>query len=128
MEKFYGTGRRKRSIARVYLSPGTGKIQINRQDMETYFPRLLLQKRVLAPLELVEKMTTIDILAFVKGGGKAGQADATKLGIARALVESDQELRPPLKKAMLLSRDTRVVERKKYGQKGARARFQYSKR
>lgn len=128
MEEHYGTGRRKTSVARVYLRPGNGKIQVNRQDMKEYFPRLLLQKRLQAPLKLTEQSSAFDVLAFVKGGGKSGQADAMKLGIARALVESNQELRAPLKKARFLSRDTRVVERKKYGQKGARARFQYSKR
>ncbi len=126
--QFYGTGRRKSSIARVFLRPGSGKFVINRKGYEEYF--VTEQQRVSAkrPLVLVEVLTNFDVLANVSGGGVSAQADAVKMGISRALLEFNPELRKTLKTEGLLSRDARIKERKKYGQKGARKRFQFSKR
>ena len=126
--QYYGTGRRKSSVARVFLRPGTGNFVVNQKPHDTYF--VTIEQRVAAkrPLELVELAGTFDILATVKGGGVSAQADAVKMGIARALLEFNIELRKTLKADGLLSRDARIKERKKYGQKGARARFQFSKR
>ena len=121
-------GRRKRAIARVYLRPGAGNLVVNKQPYEEYFGRESLQMVVRQPLELVEHEKSFDILVTVRGGGKSGQADAIKLGISRALTEYDGRLRPTLKQAGFLTRDARIVERKKYGQPGARKRFQFSKR
>jgi small subunit ribosomal protein S9 len=126
--QYYGTGRRKASVARVFLRPGSGNFAVNQKPFETYF--VTHQQRVSAkrPLELVELSGTFDVLATVKGGGVSAQADAVKMGIARALLEFNLELRKTLKGDGLLSRDARIKERKKYGQKGARKRFQFSKR
>jgi small subunit ribosomal protein S9 len=126
--QYYGTGRRKSSVARVFLRPGTGNFVVNSKPHDTYF--VTIEQRVAAkrPLELVELAGTFDILATVKGGGVSAQADAVKMGIARALLEFNIELRKTLKADGLLSRDARIKERKKYGQKGARKRFQFSKR
>ena len=126
--QYYGTGRRKSSVARVFLRPGTGNFVVNAKPHDTYF--VTIEQRVAAkrPLELVELAGTFDILATVKGGGVSAQADAVKMGIARALLEFNIELRKTLKADGLLSRDARIKERKKYGQKGARKRFQFSKR
>ncbi len=126
--EYYGTGRRKTSVARVYLRPGSGKIVINRRDFETYFPNETLRMIINQPLQLTETEGKYDILVNVCGGGISGQAGAVRHGITRALLESNGELRPTLKKAGLVRRDPRKKERKKYGQKGARARFQFSKR
>jgi small subunit ribosomal protein S9 len=128
VEQYLGTGRRKRGIARVFLRPGSGKITINGRAFENYFPTEAGRAPVRQALATVEMPDRFDILILANGGGVAGQAGAIKLGIARALVEFNAELRAPLKKAGLLTRDPREHERKKYGQKGARARFQFSKR
>jgi len=122
------TGRRKTSIARVYLVEGKGNITINKRPAAEYFPRLILQKSLKEPLELAKMLDRFDIHITVCGGGLTGQAGAIKLGIARALLKLDGELRLKLKRAGCLTRDSRQKERKKYGQKGARARFQFSKR
>ena len=126
--QWYGTGTRKNSVARVYLRPGTGTVTVNRRTLDDYFPNEVLKMIVRVPLQLTEVGDQFDILAFVKGGGISGQAGAIRHGISRALCEYSQELRPVLKKEGLLTRDARKKERKKYGQKGARARFQFSKR
>ena len=126
--QYYGTGRRKAAIARVFLRPGTGNYSINRKPYETYF--VTEQQRVSGKrtLILTELASSFDVFATVKGGGVSAQADAVKMGVARALLEVNPELRKVLKSEGLLTRDARVKERKKYGQKGARARFQFSKR
>ena len=126
--QFYGTGRRKEAVARVWLRPGEGKIDINRDPFEKYFGRPILQSIVQEPLKLTNTIGRYDVLINVTGGGVTGQAEAIRHGIARALINSDSSLREVLKKGGLLTRDARVKERKKYGQKGARARFQFSKR
>lgn len=128
LEQYYGTGRRKSSTARVYLRPGKGNFVVNRTDINTYFNRDSLKLMMNQPLELLSLLDKFDILVNVKGGGKAGQAGAIRLGIARALLQYDPNLRPSLKKQGMLTRDARKVERKKYGQPGARKRFQFSKR
>jgi len=126
--QYYGTGRRKTSTARVYLRPGTGAILVNRREFETYFPNQALQMIIRQPLNLTETTGKFDVLVNVDGGGPAGQAGAVRHGITRALMEYNADLRPTLKKAGLVTRDPRQKERKKYGQKGARKRFQFSKR
>jgi len=126
--KSYGTGRRKSSIARVWLVPGKGSIKINKRTLDNYFGRDSLSTVVEKPLELVNKKNELDVFAKVEGGGITGQAGALRHGIARALLQYDPTLRSILKKEGLLTRDARMKERKKYGQKGARARFQFSKR
>ena len=124
----YGTGRRKTSTARVFLRPGNGTISINRNELKVHFPTESLRTRITEPLVLCEVTDKFDVIATTKGGGFTGQADALRLGIARALLKSDPELRPQLKKAGFLRRDPRIKERKKYGLAGARKRFQFSKR
>ena len=124
----YGTGRRKTSTARVFLRPGNGTISINRHELKVHFPTESLRTRITEPLVLCEVTDKFDVIATTKGGGFTGQADAIRLGIARALLKSDPELRPQLKKAGFLRRDPRIKERKKYGLAGARKRFQFSKR
>ena len=126
--QYYGTGRRKSAIARVFLRPGSGEFKVNNKPFETYF--VTEQQRVAAKKSLVVSETsgTFDVLTTVSGGGVAAQADAVKMGIARALLEFNVELCKTLKAEGLLTRDARVKERKKYGQKGARKRFQFSKR
>jgi len=124
----YGTGRRKSSIARVWLQPGQGKVQVNDRPVDEFFPHPTLKMLLMQPLKIVDLEGKYDIMATVSGGGSTGQAGAIRLGIARALVQADETMRTALKKAGLLTRDPRVKERKKYGQKGARARFQFSKR
>ncbi|MEK6716578.1 MAG: 30S ribosomal protein S9 [candidate division NC10 bacterium] len=124
----YGTGRRKNSVARVWLRPGEGKIQVNDRPVDDFFPRPTLKMLLAQPLKVVGMEGKFDVLATVSGGGTSGQAGAIRLGIARALVRLDEAMRTTLKKAGLLTRDPRMKERKKYGQKGARARFQFSKR
>ena len=126
--QFYGTGRRKTSTARVYLRPGTGNIQVNRKAFDVYFPNETLRMIIRQPLQLTETAGKFDILVNVAGGGPAGQAGAVRHGITRALMEFNADLRPTLKQAGLVTRDPRIKERKKYGQKGARKRFQFSKR
>ncbi|HEX3469613.1 MAG: 30S ribosomal protein S9 [Silvibacterium sp.] len=126
--QYYGTGRRKSAIARVFLRPGSGNFKVNEKALEAYF--VTEQQRVSAvrPLVLTELTATFDVVTTVKGGGVSAQADAVKMGISRALIEFNAELRKTLKTEGLLSRDARAKERKKYGQKGARKRFQFSKR
>jgi small subunit ribosomal protein S9 len=126
--QYYGTGRRKTSTARVYLRPGSGKITVNKREFDAYFPNEALQMIIRQPLTLTENAEKFDIYVNVAGGGTAGQAGAVRHGITRALMEFNSDLRPSLKKAGLITRDPRQKERKKYGQKGARARFQFSKR
>ena len=127
-QEYYGTGRRKTSTARVYLRAGAGEVQINRKSFEQYFPNETLRMIIRQPLQLTETTTKFDILVNVTGGGPAGQAGAIRHGITRALMEFNTDLRPTLKQAGLITRDPRIKERKKYGQKGARKRFQFSKR
>jgi len=126
--QYYATGRRKTSAARVFLRPGSGSISVNSREFENFFPTEALRTQVKQPLLLTETADKFDIYATVAGGGVAGQAGAVRLGIARALVEYNGELRPRLKKEGLLTRDARNKERKKYGLAGARKRFQFSKR
>ncbi len=126
--QYYGTGRRKTAAARVYLRPGAGDMSINGRTLDTYFPNEVLKMVIKQPLLLTETAERFDIYVRVAGGGSAGQAGAIRHGISRALLEYNGELRDRLKSAGLLTRDPRKKERKKYGQKGARARFQFSKR
>jgi len=126
--EYYATGRRKTSTARVFLRPGQGSITVNHREFAQYFPTDALRTQVRRPLQLTETGDKFDILATVGGGGVNGQAGALRLGIARALVEFNAELRRQLKKDGLLTSDARVKERKKYGMAGARKRFQFSKR
>jgi small subunit ribosomal protein S9 len=128
LDRFYATGRRKTSIARVWVRPGSGRIVVNRRTFEDYFPRETLRMIIAQPLGVTNTTGQLDILVTVKGGGPTGQAGAVRHGIARALARLDEKLRQPLKKAGLLTRDPRMRERKKYGQPGARQKFQYSKR
>lgn len=126
--EYYATGRRKTSAARVFLRPGTGTITVNSRQFDSFFPTEVLRTQVRQPLLLTETADKFDILATVAGGGVAGQAGAIRLGISRALVEYNAELRKRLKQEGLLTRDARAKERKKYGMAGARKRFQFSKR
>ncbi len=126
--QYYGTGRRKTSTARVYLRPGSGNITVNKREFNSYFPNEALQMIIRQPLTLTDTIGKFDIYVNVDGGGSAGQAGAVRHGITRALMEFNADLRPTLKKAGLVTRDPRQKERKKYGQKGARKRFQFSKR
>ena len=126
--QYLGTGRRKSSVARVFLRPGKGDIQVNGRSFENYFPTESARAVVRQPLAATETVDKFDLLILADGGGVAGQAGAARLGIARALVEFNAELRSRLKKLGFLTRDPRGHERKKYGQKGARKRFQFSKR
>lgn len=126
--RYYGTGRRKSSVARVYLVPGTGKITINKKDIEEYFGLDTLKLIVRQPLETTDTIGKFDIMVNVFGGGTTGQAGAIRHGIARALLEADADFRTPLKRAGFLTRDPRMKERKKYGLKAARRAPQFSKR
>ena len=126
--QYYGTGRRKTSTARVFLRPGTGAISINQRAFEAFFPTEALRTQIRRPLVITESTEKFDILATVEGGGVSGQAGAVRLGISRALVEYNAELRKALKDEGMLTRDARAKERKKYGMAGARKRFQFSKR
>jgi len=125
---FSATGRRKTSVARVRLMAGSGEIRINNRSISDFFSRETLRAIVRQPFEVTDTLGRFNVLARVNGGGESGQAGAVRHGISRALVDSDSALRGPLKKAGLLTRDPRMKERKKYGQKGARKRFQFSKR
>jgi small subunit ribosomal protein S9 len=125
---YYGTGRRKTAAARVFLRPGSGNLEVNGRSLDDYFPNDSLKMLIKQPLQLTETAEKFDVVATVEGGGSAGQAGAIRHGISRALIEFNAELRDRLKSAGLLTRDPRKKERKKYGQKGARARFQFSKR
>jgi small subunit ribosomal protein S9 len=126
--QYQATGRRKSSVARVYLRPGSGEITVNGRTFDEYFPNKVLKMVIKQPLALTETSDKFDIGVTVEGGGPAGQAGAIRHGITRALMIFNAELRPRLKKEGLVTRDSRMKERKKYGQKGARARFQFSKR
>ncbi|MGE5662963.1 MAG: 30S ribosomal protein S9 [Deltaproteobacteria bacterium] len=126
--KIYATGKRKTSIARVYVTPGSGRISVNGREFDEYFPVLALRAIAVQPLTLTGKRQAVDVDVNVTGGGPASQADSVKYGIAKALQIDNPELRPALKRAGFLTRDARVKERKKYGRPGARKRFQFSKR
>lgn len=127
-QRFYATGKRKTSVARVWLKPGEGNITVNRRTLDEYFGRPTSKMVIRQPLELTDNVGKFDILVNVTGGGPSGQAGAIKHGITKALLEADPELRGVLKKAGFITRDSRAKERKKYGRKAARARFQFSKR
>jgi len=126
--QYYGTGKRKSSTARVYLIPGAGEIQVNKRELADYFRNETQRSVIRSPLTVTDNVGKFDIKITVDGGGISGQAGAIRLGIAKALLEFNTELRPKLKRAGMLTRDSRIKERKKYGQKGARKRFQFSKR
>ncbi len=126
--KFYGTGRRKNAVARVWVKPGTGNININKRDLSEYFGKATLQMIVRQPLVLTSTLDQYDVIATVHGGGTTGQAGAVRHGVARALVQADAELRPALKEAGFMTRDPRMKERRKYGLKKARKASQFSKR
>ena len=125
---FYATGRRKHAVARVWLMPGSGKIEINHRDIDHYFGRATSKMILRQPLELTETIGRYDVYVNVRGGGLSGQADAIQHGITRTLMLLNGSFRPALKKAGYVTRDPRIKERKKYGQRGARARYQFSKR
>ncbi|MBU1196049.1 MAG: 30S ribosomal protein S9 [Proteobacteria bacterium] len=125
---FYATGKRKDSVAKVWLTPGTGRVIVNNKDLNDYFELNVTRDLLSSPLTLIEKTDAYDIKATVMGGGKSGQAGAIRLGVSKALVQVDPDLRGILKSAGFLTRDARSKERKKYGKKGARASFQFSKR
>ncbi len=127
-EQFYGTGRRKTASARVFMRPGSGEVNVNRRSLDDYFPNNVLKMIIKQPLQLTETAENFDITVTVEGGGPSGQAGAIRHGITRALIDFNLELRPRLKAAGFVTRDPRKKERKKYGLKGARARFQFSKR
>ncbi len=128
IEQYWGTGRRKTSVARVRLIPGSGQFIVNKKPLEEYFDRADHVQYARQPIELVSKSGNYDVIVNIRGGGISGQAGAILHGLARALVRADDSLKPTLKKAGFLTRDSRMVERQKYGQKGARARYQFSKR
>ncbi|NNK56668.1 MAG: 30S ribosomal protein S9 [Desulfofustis sp.] len=127
-DRFYATGKRKKAVARVWITPGTGKVQVNKMTAEDYFGGTFQTHKFVKPFEVTETTEQYDVLATLTGGGKSAQVDALTHGISRALLEANAELRIPLKRSGLLTRDPRNKERKKYGQKGARAKFQFSKR
>ena len=127
-DRFYATGKRKSAIARVWLTPGTGKVVVNKVDADDYFGNTFKIYKLDKPFKVTETTEQYDVMATLAGGGKSAQVDALTHGISKALLEVDGENRGPLKKSGLLTRDARVKERKKYGQKGARAKFQFSKR
>jgi small subunit ribosomal protein S9 len=126
--KFYGTGRRKEAVARVFIKLGTGQFTVNGRPVKEYFTNVAWLNTALEPLKFTETKDQIDVIATCKGGGAGGQAGAVKMGLSRALAEFNPELRPRLRNNGFLTRDSRMKERKKYGQKGARRRFQFSKR
>ena len=128
VKQYKVTGKRKRAIARVMIASGDGQFIVNKRNFDDYFTRATLKKLIHQPLDITEKREKLNIFVNVRGGGISGQADAIKHGISKALAQYDEELKPVLRKAGFLTRDARVKERKKYGQPGARKRFQYSKR
>jgi small subunit ribosomal protein S9 len=128
VSRYYATGKRKNSIARVWMMPGSGKVTINDKTMDQYFGRAVLKMIIRQPFEVTGTVDKFDVLVSVLGGGNSGQAGAIRHGISKALLAADAESRVKLRKEGLLTRDPRATERKKYGQKGARARFQFSKR
>ncbi|MEJ2137695.1 MAG: 30S ribosomal protein S9 [Desulfofustis sp.] len=127
-DRFYATGKRKKAVARVWITPGSGKVQVNKMSAEDYFGGTFQTHKLVKPFEVTDTTEQFDVMATLTGGGKSAQVDALTHGISRALLEADAELRIPLKRSGLLTRDPRNKERKKYGQKGARAKFQFSKR
>lgn len=127
-KRYYATGKRKSAIARVWLKEGSGSISVNRKPMDEYFSVEMARKLVHQPMQLTEMDSKLDAMVTVAGGGVTGQAGAVKHGITKALLEYNPDFRPVLKKAGFITRDSRIKERKKYGQRGARARFQFSKR
>lgn len=127
-EYCWGTGRRKRSVARVRIRPGKGNIVVNKKELNNYFPKIENQNSFLAPLKTVDRKSSYDVFVNLKGGGTTGQAGAAMMGLARALIVAEPDVFPALRDAGFLTRDSRMVERKKYGQKKARKRFQFSKR
>ncbi len=128
MERHYATGKRKTAVARVWITPGQGNIVVNKKSLDEYFGGIFFEPKVAKPFQITDSEGEWDVIATLKGGGKSAQVDALVHGISKALQEADGELRMPLKKAGLLTRDPRAKERKKYGQRGARAKFQFSKR
>ena len=126
--RYYGTGKRKDAVARVWIAPGTGTVTVNDRPVEKYLGRLVLQRLIQQPFEVTEMVGRFDVIARCKGGGISGQAGAIRHGISKALLEANPDLRPTLRKLGFLTRDPRVKERKKYGRKRARKRFQFSKR
>jgi small subunit ribosomal protein S9 len=128
IDRFYGTGRRKTSVARVWIRPGSGRVVVNKRSVEQYFTRETLRMIIAQPFHITNTVGQFDVLVNVRGGGPTGQAGAVRHGISRALARFDDKLRLPLKRAGLITRDPRMRERKKYGQPGARQKFQYSKR
>ena len=127
-DRFYATGKRKKAVARVWITPGSGKVQVNKMSAEDYFGGTFQTHKLEKPFEVTETKEQYDVMATCAGGGKSAQVDALTHGISKALLEVDAEMRIPLKRSGLLTRDPRNKERKKYGQKGARAKFQFSKR
>jgi small subunit ribosomal protein S9 len=127
-DRFYATGKRKNAVARVWLTPGTGKMIVNEMEVDTYFGQIFKNQRIVKPFKVTETADQYDVIATLRGGGKSAQADALCHGISKALLETNPDNRLPLKQSGLITRDPRMKERKKYGQKGARAKFQFSKR
>lgn len=127
-DRFYATGKRKTAVARVWLTPGTGKIIVNKLGADEYFGQIFKDQKIIKPFKVTETLDQYDVVATLRGGGKSAQVDALSHGISKALLETNPESRLPLKQSGLLTRDPREKERKKYGQKGARAKFQFSKR
>jgi small subunit ribosomal protein S9 len=127
-DRFYATGKRKTAVARVWLTPGTGKIIVNKLAADEYFGQIFKSQRIVKPFKVTETLDRYDVVATLRGGGKSAQVDALSHGISKALLETNPEIRLQLKQSGLLTRDPREKERKKYGQKGARAKFQFSKR
>ena len=127
-QQFYGTGRRKEAVARVFIKLGAGKYLVNNRPIEEYFKNVAWKNAAIAPLKFTETLNQVDVIATVKGGGAGGQSGAVRMGLSRALALFNAELRSGLRKNGFLTRDSRMKERKKYGQKGARKRFQFSKR
>jgi len=127
-DRFYATGKRKNAIARVWLTPGTGKVIVNNMEADAYFGQIFKSQKIVKPFKVTETLEQFDVMATLKGGGKSAQVDALSHGISRALLEHNPDSRLSLKQSGLLTRDPRQKERKKYGQKGARAKFQFSKR
>ncbi len=127
-DRFYATGKRKTAVARVWLTPGTGKMIVNKMEADAYFGQIFKNQRIVKPFKVTETTEQYDVIATLRGGGKSAQADALAHGISKALLETNPEVRLSLKQSGLITRDPREKERKKYGQKGARAKFQFSKR
>jgi small subunit ribosomal protein S9 len=127
-DRFYATGKRKNAVARVWLTPGTGKVIVNKLEADDYFGQIFKGHKIVKPFKVTETAEQYDVIATLRGGGKSAQVDALCHGISKALLETNPDNRLPLKQSGLLTRDPRMKERKKYGQKGARAKFQFSKR